>query len=480
MRVQIHAVVWREGNGEIAAGPLTVAESYLRLGGPSADTGVSISADEVAAMRIGRDIEGRIRGRPALVLDRLLGPPVHVAAVSGFGLLHELEAHVQGWLGARHARCPLRVVVAGGGIAAAETMLALRHHAHGSVAITLLAPNATASYRPLGVVQPFGGAAEEFELDALARDCAAKMHLDGVASVDANARTLTTFRDEQLDYDALVVATGARADVAIKGALTFSGPSSAREFRMILEEVRAGAVRRLSFVVPAGMAWSLPAYELALLTAEHVREHGLTHVGLTLVTAEHEPLAVFGADASAALAARLDEAGVEVLARTRAVGATPGVLELASGATIAADRVVAIPRLVGPRIPGLPADAQGFIPTDPYGHVAGAQGVFAAGDAGTFPVKHGGLAAQQADTVALGIAALAGAAVRPEPFRPVLHGLVLAGGRPLFLRSQLVANGAATSAASEDALWWPPAKVVARHLAPYLAAQALARERQHA
>jgi sulfide:quinone oxidoreductase len=131
-------------------------------------------------------------------------------------------------------------------------------------------------------------------------------------------------------------------------------------------------------------------------------------------------------------------------------------------------------------VSGLPADEHGFVATDPYGHVGDRQDVFAAGDATAFPVKQGGLAAQLADTVAAGIAARAGAPVRPEPFRPVLHGLVLTGGRPLFLRADLAQNGGPSSLASDDALWWPPAKIAARHLAPYLAAKAVERSPQRA
>ena len=41
--------------------------------------------------------------------------------------------------------------------------------------------------------------------------------------------------------------------------------------------------------------------------------------------------------------------------------------------------------------------------------------MFAAGDATDFPVKHGGLGAQQADTAAAGIAHLAGTGERPAP-----------------------------------------------------------------
>jgi sulfide:quinone oxidoreductase len=101
--------------------------------------------------------------------------------------------------------------------------------------------------------------------------------------------------------------------------------------------------------------------------------------------------------------------------------------------------------------------------------VDGLDNVFAAGDMTTFPVKHGGLAAQQAEAAAETIAAIAGAPVTPRPFRPVLRGLVLTGGIPVYLRTELGGGRGETSTFAEDFLWWPPGKIVGRYLAPFLA-----------
>jgi sulfide:quinone oxidoreductase len=142
------------------------------------------------------------------------------------------------------------------------------------------------------------------------------------------------------------------------------------------------------------------------------------------------------------------------------------VLRLKPAGTVAADRVVALPRLEGPEIGGIPCDARGFIPIDRHARVQGLSDVFAAGDATNFPVKQGGLGAQQADAAAQVIAARAGADNEQEPFRPVLRGLVLTGGAALFARADLVHPD---FTAGTSALWWPPGKIVGRYLAPYLA-----------
>ena len=117
-----------------------------------------------------------------------------------------------------------------------------------------------------------------------------------------------------------------------------------------------------------------------------------------------------------------------------------------------ADHVVALPRLKGPRIKGIPSDSQGFILTDGSGCVVGLEDVFAAGDATAFPVKQGGLAAQQADAAAEEIACLAGADVAAEPFQPVLRGLILTGGTPLYARAELSRAGLPASVATDE-LW---------------------------
>jgi sulfide:quinone oxidoreductase len=102
--------------------------------------------------------------------------------------------------------------------------------------------------------------------------------------------------------------------------------------------------------------------------------------------------------------------------------------------------------------------------------VPGCDDVFAAGDGIAFPVKHGGLAAQQADAVAETIAARVGAIGTPELSRPVLRGLLMTGGAPLYLRAELDPRGRpATGTASTDALWSPPAKIAGRYLTSFLA-----------
>ena len=131
--------------------------------------------------------------------------------------------------------------------------------------------------------------------------------------------------------------------------------------------------------------------------------------------------------------------------------------------------MVSLPSLVGPQLAGLPADANGFIPVDLHGLVQGEQDVYAAGDATTSPIKQGGVATQQADAAAEAIAARAGADLEPQPFRPVLRGLLLTGATPRYMRAEVSGGRGEEWRVSDHALWWPPSKIAGKRLAPYLA-----------
>ena len=103
--------------------------------------------------------------------------------------------------------------------------------------------------------------------------------------------------------------------------------------------------------------------------------------------------------------------------------------------------------------------------------------VFAADDATQFPLKQGGIASQMADAAAHGIAALAGAPVEPEPFKPVFRGVLLTGMSPPYLRGE---PGGRVSEVDTEPLWWPPAKISGRYLAPFLASEASLQPRSSA
>jgi sulfide:quinone oxidoreductase len=362
-----------------------------------------------------------------------------------------------------------RVVVAGGGIAALEAVLALRRLAGDRVELDLVTPEPELVYRPLAVVEPFGlGEAPRFDLAAIARDQDFRLHGDSVAEVDPNERLARTTAGEELAYDSLVIATGAHPEPAVPGAFTYRGPPDGPQLRSQLRRIEEGEISDVVFAVPEGVAWPLPLYEIALMTAALIAgKDGAAR--LAVATPEPAPLAVFGREASESVAGLLRERGVAVHVSSAPVAVEDGRLMLVPKSSIPADLVVALPRLRGTPVPGLPHDSDGFLPVDRDGRVENVESVYAAGDATSFPIKQGGIAAQQADAVAREIAAATGAPVKREPFRPVLRGLLLTGKDARFMRSEIAGGHGDAGQVSDHMLWWPETKIAGQYISAYLA-----------
>ena len=365
---------------------------------------------------------------------------------------------------------PLHVVVAGGGVAALETLIALRHLAGERVRLTAVAPEAELELKALRTAEPFGvDHVRRRPVDDLTGRFGIDLRRDSVVCVDTARGLVELAGGEDLAYDELVVAVGARSHRVYEHAITFGMGPISPGFAELLDGLEDGSVRSVAFVAPPRAYWSLPLYELALLTAHRALGLGVQDVRLRVFTPERTPLALFGRQASVAVGGLLAQAGISFRGAVCAEVDPGGVIHLEPGGGQArVDRVVSLPALEGPRLPGLPADELGFIPVDDHCRVDGFDNVHAAGDAADFPVKQGGLACQQADVVAEDIAARAVAAPEPRPFRPVLRGKLLTGRGAAYLRN--AADGAAGhSQASDFQLWSPPTKVSGRYLSTWLA-----------
>lgn len=360
-------------------------------------------------------------------------------------------------------------MVGGGGIAALETVLALQRLAGARAEIELIAPTAELVHRPGAVAAPFDGTVvPRYDLRAIARDRGFKLRQDTVVRIDTEAHSVLTRTGREVRFDDLVIASGARNVGVVPGALTFRGPAESGHVRSLLDRMLAGAIGHLAFIAPTGATWSLPLYELALQTGALLRCEGVG-AKLTLITSERSPLAAFGPEAGAAVTELLAERGVDLRTSATAVSVDGGQVYLSGEAPLAVDAAIALPGLVGPRIPGLPADRLGFLPVDAFCRVDAGSRVYAIGDVAAQAVKQGGLAVQQADVAAVSIAAGLGVAVTPVPYRPLLRGLLLTGGAPLYLRREV--GDAGVNAVSDQPLWWPATKVAGGRLSPYLASR---------
>lgn len=369
-------------------------------------------------------------------------------------------------------RKPAKVLIVGGGVGALEVALALRDLARERVRVEICAGRGDFVYRPFAVGEPYGASRVlRYDLEQLADRCGAEFRLANVGQIDTALRCAHTHDGQDLPYDYLVVACGARLLWSVPGVVTFWGVADEGEIQEVVNGLREGRLRRLVFTMPGGHGWALPAYELALLAATELKAAGLTDTRLTIVTPEDGPLQIFGRRASEQVTDLLADNGIRVLTGTHPVKFEDGRLAIVPGEDVEADAVVSLPRLQGRRIEGLPYDATGFIPVDDHLRVNGVPHVYAIGDVTNFPVKQGGIATQQADVAAEAIALELGCDVEASPLDPVLRGILWTGSKPRYLFGWLGGGHGETSVAS-DRPPWPidnPSKLIGRYLTPFLA-----------
>ena len=361
-----------------------------------------------------------------------------------------------------------KIVLVGGGVGALETALALRALAGDRVNMSLVSTGSQLTFRPGAAFEAFGHPAARYDLEAIAGDLGLEFRMARLEAVAPQNRSVRLSSGARLEYDVLVLATGARATASIPGALTFRDQRDVPALRRILREHDAGHLTRLVLAVPSGITWTLPLSELALLSAARAKPFGTE---VMLVSPERTPLEVFGAEASNRVEHVLADQGVSFLPESSATSWNDGTLNIQGDAPIQAERVITVPQLRVNRIAGIPASWWGFVPTDTSGRVDGLADIYAAGDMTTYPIKQGGLATQQADLIAGTIAASLGAPVKELRSTHVLRARLLGGDRPLLLRTELdsmgrPSHGTVEAAEADGAAG--ASKIFGRYLTPYL------------
>jgi sulfide:quinone oxidoreductase len=169
---------------------------------------------------------------------------------------------------------PLRVLIAGGGVAGLETLAALRSLAGETVELTLVAPEDVFVYRPLSAEEPFAvGAIRQLPLLDAARDAKASFLATTIEAVEADKKIVSTSQGKQFEYDALVLAFGATAVPTVAHAMTWDDRSEPEMLGGLVRDLEEGYARRLAVVIPPGPAWPLRAYELALFIRHGCEEH---------------------------------------------------------------------------------------------------------------------------------------------------------------------------------------------------------------
>ncbi len=363
------------------------------------------------------------------------------------------------------------VLIAGGGVAALETLMTLHERLGASKRITLLAPHAEFRYRPLAAYVGLApGLRTSLPLSDIAAEFGAVHLRDQLSAVRADRAEAITRSGTTIEYEALVVAIGAIGLDPFPSAVTLGMPRQEAAFESFVGRVRDGTLERVVVVEPSHLSWTLPAYETALLLRH---ESSLPTMRVTVTTPESAPMEEFGPEIAAAISDRLHDRDVDLLPRTVPEPIAGDELWIPLRGLMPVDAVVALARPAGPLVAGLPHDALGFIPVDAAGAVRGLRRVWAAGDATDRATKQGGFAMQQAQVVSADVAAtLSGAP--PErgasPATPmVMRATLLDGDRALYFRAEQEAGAGWNGVVSWDPLWSPPGKIAGGRLADYLA-----------
>lgn len=379
---------------------------------------------------------------------------------------------------------PAKILVAGAGYGGLETALALQDAVADSIEITLLTPPAELAYRPVSSGAPFvRQPARAISINRLAAERGLRLSAEEIVTVEDSEHRVLTHNGDLIDFDALVIAVGADHKQPAVPALAWGNSPDRRQLATLLGELVSGAVSSVAVTVPCGTGWPLAGYEAALILAWTASRLAPAPVSVTVLTAEQRPGSELGADAADRIGQLLSDANVEVLSsRTAnelsAQACVPPAGDATQGARIVigdpghqitVNRLLSVPELVGPGLPGLASAPGGFLPTGADGRVVGAARVWAVGDVARRPIRHSTITAAEADTAASSIVATLGLGEPPPAPSLALHGILVDAPEQRWWdanEAHLHDGQLAT-----ECLWWPPEQALGHHLSRWLRTQ---------
>jgi len=311
---------------------------------------------------------------------------------------------------------PARVVVLGGGVGGTLAANLLAKELGREARVTVVDPTGMHQYQPGYLYVALGQANGRWlvrdERSLLRREV--DLVIDGAIRIHPDAGTVQLARGDSLDWDYLVLATGARLvhdqiPGLVEGSHGFYSLEDAQRLREELLRFRGGRV----LVGIAGIPYKCPPapVEFVFMLEEHLRKRGIrARSEVTLLSPLNRAFTI--EQASKVIQPFMQERGIGLTTffNVEEVDPSAGTVSSLEGEKAEYDLLVLVPPHRGQQVisdSGL-GDVSGWLPTDRSTlQVHGHERIFAMGDATDLPIsKSGSTAHFEAPVVASRIASL--------------------------------------------------------------------------
>jgi sulfide:quinone oxidoreductase len=315
-------------------------------------------------------------------------------------------------------KVPARIVVLGGGVGGTLTANLLASELGRDASVTVVDPTGMHVYQPgflyLALGQANGRWLARDERTLLRREV--DLAIERAVRIDPEAGTVQLERGGSLEWDYLVIATGARLvpeqiPGLSEGAFGFYSLEDAERLREELRRFRGGRIK----VGIAGIPYKCPPapVEFVFMLDQYLRRRGLRERSeITLLSPLNRAFTI--ESASKVIQPIMQKRGIELetFFNVESVDPSAGTVSSLEGDKAEYDLLVLVPPHRGQELIDHShlGDASGWLPTDRHTlQVADTERVFAIGDGTDLPIsKSGSTAHFEAPVVASRIASLIG------------------------------------------------------------------------
>jgi sulfide:quinone oxidoreductase len=340
---------------------------------------------------------------------------------------------------------PAKVVVLGGGVGGTLTANLVARELGRDARVTVVDPTGMHVYQPgflyLALGKANGRWLSRDERTLLRRDV--ELVVDRAIRIHPEAGTVQLARGGSLDWDYLVIATGARlvpeqVPGLVEGSHEFYSLEGAQRLREELRRFRGGRIH----VGVAGIPYKCPPapVEFVFMLEERLRRRGIRDRSeITLLSPLNRAFTI--ESASKVVEPLMRQRGIQLATffNVESVDPSAGVITSIEGEKVESDLMVVVPPHHGQELIETSSlgDGSAWTPTDRNTlQVAGHERIFAIGDATDLPIsKSGSTAHFEAPVVASRIASLVrGTAPKTNYGGKVMCFLETGDGRSTILR----------------------------------------------